>query len=39
MAGGKITKKQEENLEYIKDLILERGFPPASTGDLSGCPT
>lgn len=29
MAGGKITKKQEEILEYIKDQILERGFPPA----------
>lgn len=29
MAGGKITKKQEEILEYIKDQILKRGFPPA----------
>ncbi|HIR26575.1 MAG TPA: transcriptional repressor LexA [Candidatus Choladousia intestinigallinarum] len=29
MAGGKITKKQEEILEYIKNEILERGFPPA----------
>jgi repressor LexA len=29
MAYGKITKKQEEILEYIKDQIMERGFPPA----------
>lgn len=29
MAGGKITKKQEEILEYIKEEILERGYPPA----------
>ena len=29
MAYGKITKKQEEILEYIKNEILNRGFPPA----------
>lgn len=29
MAEGRITKKQEEILEYIKNEILERGFPPA----------
>ena len=29
MAYGKITKKQEEFLEYIKDQIMNRGFPPA----------
>ena len=29
MAQGKISKKQEEILEYIKEQILERGFPPA----------
>lgn len=29
MATGKISKKQEEILEYIKEQILKRGFPPA----------
>lgn len=29
MAQGKISKKQEEILTYIKSQILERGFPPA----------
>lgn len=29
MAKGKISKKQTEILEYIKDQILSRGFPPA----------
>lgn len=29
MAQGKITKKQEEILQYIKAQILERGFPPS----------
>ena len=29
MSQGKISKKQEEILEYIKCQILERGFPPA----------
>ena len=29
MAYGKITDKQAEILEYIKDQILNRGFPPA----------
>lgn len=29
MSYGKISKKQEEILQYIKAQILERGFPPA----------
>ena len=29
MAQGKISKKQQEILEYIKNQILHRGFPPA----------
>ena len=29
MAQGKISKKQQEMLEYIKNQILQRGFPPA----------
>lgn len=29
MAQSKISKKQQEILEYIKSQILERGFPPA----------
>lgn len=29
MSKGKISKKQEEILEYIKSQILQRGFPPA----------
>ena len=29
MAQGKISKKQQEILEYIKTQILQRGFPPA----------
>ena len=29
MSTGKISKKQEEILEYIKAQILSRGFPPA----------
>ncbi|MCI8637939.1 MAG: transcriptional repressor LexA [Coprococcus sp.] len=29
MSKGKISKKQEEILEYIKSQILKRGFPPA----------
>lgn len=29
MSQGKITKKQQEILEYIKSQILSRGFPPA----------
>ena len=28
MAYGKITKKQQEILDYIKDEILKRGYPP-----------
>lgn len=29
MSQGKITKKQEEILEFIKSQILQKGFPPA----------
>lgn len=29
MGYGKISKKQEEILEYIKEEILKRGYPPA----------
>lgn len=29
MSQGKITPKQKEILEYIKEQILQRGFPPA----------
>ena len=29
MSYGKITAKQEEILEYIKDQILKKGYPPA----------
>lgn len=29
MSYGKISKKQQEILDYIKSQILERGFPPA----------
>lgn len=29
MAHGKITAKQQEILEYIKEEILKRGYPPA----------
>lgn len=29
MSYGKITTKQKEILEYIKDEILKRGYPPA----------
>lgn len=29
MAQGKITAKQQEILEYIKDTILKKGYPPA----------
>ena len=29
MSNGNISKKQSEILEYIKEQILERGFPPA----------
>ena len=29
MANGKISKKQSEILEYIKEHILEKGYPPA----------
>ena len=28
MANGKISKKQSEILEYIKEQILEKGYPP-----------
>ena len=29
MAQGKITQKQQELLEYIKDTILRKGYPPS----------
>ena len=29
MAQGKITAKQQEILDYIKEEILKRGYPPA----------
>ncbi len=29
MSYGKITKKQQEILDYIKEQILDRGFPPS----------
>lgn len=29
MATGKISAKQQEILEYIKETILEKGYPPA----------
>ena len=29
MARGKITAKQQEILDYIKEEILKRGYPPA----------
>ena len=29
MAQGKITAKQQEILSYIKEQILEKGYPPA----------
>lgn len=29
MTNGKISKKQSEILEYIKEQILEKGYPPA----------
>ena len=29
MGNGRISKKQTEILTYIKDQILEKGYPPA----------
>ena len=29
MAQGKITAKQQEILSFIKERILEKGYPPA----------
>ena len=29
MSQGKISPKQKEILEFIKDQILTRGFPPS----------
>ena len=29
MAQGKITAKQQEILEYIKEMILKKGYPPS----------
>ena len=28
MGAGKITAKQQEILDYIKEEILKRGYPP-----------
>ena len=28
MSQGKITSKQQEILEYIKETILKKGYPP-----------
>ena len=28
MSQGKITDKQREILEYIKEMILKKGYPP-----------
>ena len=29
MAQGKISVKQQEILQYIKDTMLKKGYPPA----------
>ena len=29
MSQGKITEKQKEILEFIKETILSKGYPPA----------
>ena len=29
MSYGKITPKQQEILDYIKECILQKGYPPA----------
>ena len=29
MAQGRITTKQQEILDYIKETILKKGYPPA----------
>ncbi len=29
MAQGKITEKQQEILEYIKEIVLKKGYPPS----------
>ena len=34
MSYGKISKKQSEILEYIKNEILNRGFPSFCPGNL-----
>ena len=39
MAYGRISKKQQEILDYIKNEILNRGFPPAVRENLRGCPS
>ncbi len=36
MSYGKISKKQSEILEYMKNEILNRGFPPSVRGNLRG---
>ena len=34
MSYGKITPKQQEILEFIKESILTRGYPVGRAGDL-----
>ncbi len=29
MGNGRISKKQTEILEYIKEQIIQKGYPPA----------
>ena len=33
MAQRKITAKQQEILDYIKEEILKKGYPPADAGE------
>ena len=37
MAYGRISSKQQEILDYIKNEILNRGFPPA-VREICECP-
>ena len=34
MHQDKITAKQTEILEYIKECVLKKGYPPVGSGDL-----
>ena len=38
MAYGRITQKQQEILDYIKNEILNRGFPPAPYQEMKPIP-